>query len=136
MNRIIRKASIEGEVERGGSRRGLLNLDTAGVEKLCPFDQRSTPQTRQNRLKSYYRGAAQHQSSQAAMAPIAGNLQPRFQHKKENERMIKLLIHWVVSALTLLVISHFLHGFVVRGLEPALIAALVIGLLNATLGWS
>ena len=27
--------------------------------------------------------------------------------------MIKLLIHWVLSALTLLVIAHFLHGFVV-----------------------
>ncbi|MGA9669920.1 MAG: phage holin family protein [Terracidiphilus sp.] len=48
--------------------------------------------------------------------------------------MMKLLIHWLVSALTLLVISHFLHGFVVHGLEPALVAALVIGLLNATLG--
>lgn len=48
--------------------------------------------------------------------------------------MIKLLIHWLLSAVTLLVISHFLHGFVVRGLEPALVAALVIGLLNATLG--
>jgi len=48
--------------------------------------------------------------------------------------MIKLLIHWVLSALTLLVIAHFLHGFVVLGLKPALIAALVIGLLNATLG--
>jgi uncharacterized membrane protein YvlD (DUF360 family) len=29
--------------------------------------------------------------------------------------MIKLLIHWLLSAVTLLVISHFLHGFVVRG---------------------
>jgi len=48
--------------------------------------------------------------------------------------MIKMLIHWVVSAITLIVISHFLHGFVVMGLQPALIAALVIGLLNATLG--
>jgi putative membrane protein len=48
--------------------------------------------------------------------------------------MLKLLMHWLLSAVTLLVISHFLHGFVVRGLEPALIAALVIGLLNATLG--
>ena len=49
--------------------------------------------------------------------------------------MIKLLIHWLLSAVTLLVISHYLHGFDIRGgLEPALIAALVIGLLNATLG--
>ncbi len=48
--------------------------------------------------------------------------------------MIKLLIHWVLSAFVLVVISHFVSGFYVRGLEPALIAALVIGLLNATLG--
>ncbi|MGD0893939.1 MAG: phage holin family protein [Terracidiphilus sp.] len=48
--------------------------------------------------------------------------------------MIKLLIHWILSALTLMVISHFLSGFHVMGLKPALIAALVIGLLNATLG--
>jgi putative membrane protein len=49
--------------------------------------------------------------------------------------MIKLLLHWLLSAAALLVIAHFLHGFQVRGLEPALVAALVIGLLNATLGW-
>ena len=48
--------------------------------------------------------------------------------------MLKLLVHWLLSALTLLVISHFLAGFQVRGLQAALIAALVIGLLNATLG--
>jgi putative membrane protein len=48
--------------------------------------------------------------------------------------MLKLLIHWLLSAITLLVISHFLAGFQVRGLQAALIAALVIGLLNATLG--
>jgi putative membrane protein len=50
--------------------------------------------------------------------------------------MIKLLLHWLLSALVLLVISHYLHGFQVRGLQPALIAALVIGLLNATLGFA
>jgi putative membrane protein len=48
--------------------------------------------------------------------------------------MIKLLLHWLLSALVLLVISHYLHGFEVHGLQPALVAALVIGLLNATLG--
>ncbi len=48
--------------------------------------------------------------------------------------MLKLLVHWLLSALTLLIISHFLAGFQVRGLQAALIAALVIGLLNATLG--
>lgn len=49
--------------------------------------------------------------------------------------MLKLLMHWLLSAVALLVIAHFLPGFVVRGLQPALVAALVIGLLNATLGF-
>lgn len=49
--------------------------------------------------------------------------------------MIKLLLHWLLSAVALLVISHYLHGFEVRSLQPALVAALVIGLLNATLGF-
>jgi putative membrane protein len=48
--------------------------------------------------------------------------------------MFKLLLHWLLSALALLVVSNFVPGFHVRGLVPALIAALVIGLLNATLG--
>jgi putative membrane protein len=63
-----------------------------------------------------------------------GPIDTEFGRVKENDTMVKLLLHWLLSAVALLVISHFLHGFVVRGLEPALIAALVIGLLNATLG--
>ena len=48
--------------------------------------------------------------------------------------MIKLFIHWLLSAIVLLLIAQFVPGFHVRGLEPALVAALVIGLLNGTLG--
>jgi putative membrane protein len=48
--------------------------------------------------------------------------------------MTKLLLHWLLSALALLVVSHLVPGFHVRGLVPALVAALVIGFLNATLG--
>jgi putative membrane protein len=48
--------------------------------------------------------------------------------------MIKLFIHWVLSALVLMLISRFVPGFHVHGLQPALVAALVIGLLNGTLG--
>lgn len=48
--------------------------------------------------------------------------------------MIKLLIHWILSAFVLLACSQFVPGFSVHGLGPALIAALVIGLLNGTLG--
>jgi putative membrane protein len=48
--------------------------------------------------------------------------------------MIKLLIHWLLSAVALLVVSHLVPGFHVRNLTAALVAALVIGLLNATVG--
>ena len=47
---------------------------------------------------------------------------------------MRLFIHWVLSAFVLLIISRIVPGFQVHGLEPALIAALVIGLLNGTLG--
>jgi putative membrane protein len=47
---------------------------------------------------------------------------------------LRLLLHWILSALALIVVSHFVPGFIVRGLVPALIAAVVIGLLNATVG--
>ena len=49
--------------------------------------------------------------------------------------MIKLLVQWILSAVALLAVSRIVPGFVVRGLGPALIAALVIGLLNATVGF-
>jgi putative membrane protein len=48
--------------------------------------------------------------------------------------MLKLLLHWIFSAIALLIVSRLVPGFVVRGLTPALVAALVIGLLNATVG--
>jgi putative membrane protein len=47
---------------------------------------------------------------------------------------MRLLLHWVLSAIALLIISRIVPGFHVMGLWPALIAALVIGLLNATVG--
>ena len=49
--------------------------------------------------------------------------------------MVRLLIHWLLSAVALLVVSNLVPGFYVEGLGPALIAALVIGLLNATVGF-
>ena len=45
-----------------------------------------------------------------------------------------LLFKWFLYALALLLVSWLVPGFHVLGLWPALIAALVIGLLNATLG--
>jgi putative membrane protein len=48
--------------------------------------------------------------------------------------MVRLLVQWLLSAVALLVVSQIVPGFTVQGLGPALVAALVIGLLNATLG--
>jgi putative membrane protein len=49
--------------------------------------------------------------------------------------MIGLLIQWLLYAIALLVVSRIVPGFVVVGLWPAMVAALVIGLLNATVGF-
>jgi putative membrane protein len=48
--------------------------------------------------------------------------------------MGRILAHWVLSALCLLLVAHFVPGFVVVGFGTALIAAIVIGLINGTLG--
>jgi len=45
-----------------------------------------------------------------------------------------LLLQWFLYALALLIVSKIVPGFQVVGLGPALIASLVIGLLNATVG--
>jgi putative membrane protein len=48
--------------------------------------------------------------------------------------MLRLLLHWILNALALLVVSHFVEGFDVSNVVSAFIAVVVIGLLNATLG--
>jgi len=48
--------------------------------------------------------------------------------------MLALLLHWILCAIALLIVSKLVPGFHVQGLGPALIASLVIGLLNATVG--
>ena len=48
--------------------------------------------------------------------------------------MLGLLLRWIVGAITLFVIAYFVPGFHIRNWVSALIAVLVIGLLNATLG--
>jgi len=47
---------------------------------------------------------------------------------------MRLLLNWLLSALALLIVSHVVPGFHVDGYKEALIAAIVIGLINATLG--
>src|SRR6202049_1410056 len=48
--------------------------------------------------------------------------------------MLKMLAHWVLSALCLLLVAEFVPGFFMRGFGTALIAAVVIGLVNSTIG--
>ncbi len=48
--------------------------------------------------------------------------------------MLRLLVHWVLSAVALLIVAHVVPGFYLRGIGAALWAAVVIGLVNATLG--
>jgi putative membrane protein len=48
--------------------------------------------------------------------------------------MLRLLLHWILSALALLVVARVVPGFHLSGIGAALWAALVIGLINATLG--
>ena len=48
--------------------------------------------------------------------------------------MLRLLLKWLVSAVALIIVAYVVPGFTVSGIKAALIAALVIGLLNATIG--
>jgi len=48
--------------------------------------------------------------------------------------MLRLLLHWILNAVALLIVSHFVEGFNISSVVSALIAVVVIGLLNATLG--
>lgn len=47
---------------------------------------------------------------------------------------MRLLVHWILSALSLMLVAHFVPGFYVKNFLYALLAAVVIGLINATLG--
>jgi putative membrane protein len=46
-----------------------------------------------------------------------------------------LLLHWLISAVSLLIVAYIIPGIQVQGFGTALIAAIVIGLVNATLGF-
>src|SRR5260370_24627082 len=48
--------------------------------------------------------------------------------------MIRLFLHWILNAVALLIVAHFVNGFTVSGFVLALIAVVIIGLLTATLG--
>src|SRR3989304_7407848 len=48
--------------------------------------------------------------------------------------MMILLVNWFLSALSLIIVAHVVPGFEIKGFGTALIAAIVIGLVNATIG--
>lgn len=48
--------------------------------------------------------------------------------------MLKLLLNWLLSAVSLMIVAQVIPGFVVSSFKTALVAALVIGLVNATVG--
>lgn len=48
--------------------------------------------------------------------------------------MVRLLLKWFLDALALLIVAWLVPGFKVASLSSALIAVIVIGLLNVTLG--
>jgi putative membrane protein len=50
------------------------------------------------------------------------------------EILMRLLLNWVLSALAVWIVAQLGIGISVRGAAAALIAALVIGFINATLG--
>jgi putative membrane protein len=47
---------------------------------------------------------------------------------------MRMLLHWLLSAVALWIVSRLVPGFSVGGPVAALIAAVVIGFVNATLG--
>ena len=48
--------------------------------------------------------------------------------------MFNLLADWILSALALLLVAHVVPGFEVGSFGAALVAAVVVGLANATIG--
>ena len=50
-------------------------------------------------------------------------------------QMTSLLVAWLLSAVSLLIVAYFIKGFDISGFGSALIAAVVIGLANGTIGF-
>lgn len=49
--------------------------------------------------------------------------------------LVQLVLNWVLSAILLLLIAQFLPGFRISGIGSALVAVVVIALVNATFGF-
>ena len=51
-----------------------------------------------------------------------------------DQTMLYWILHWLISAVALLIVARIIPGIQVEGFKAALIAALVIGLVTATVG--
>lgn len=49
--------------------------------------------------------------------------------------MYALLLHWLISSVSLVIVAYLFPGISLNGLGAAIAAPLVIGLINATLGF-
>ena len=49
--------------------------------------------------------------------------------------MTRLLVNWLISALSLVIVANVIRGFQLSGFSAALIAAIVIGFVNGTVGF-
>ena len=49
--------------------------------------------------------------------------------------MLALLLHWAISAVSLVIVAYLVPGIELSGLGAALVAPIVIGLINATVGF-
>lgn len=47
---------------------------------------------------------------------------------------MRLLVRWLINAVSLLIVAYLVRGFEVDGIGTALIAAAIFGVVNATLG--
>jgi putative membrane protein len=59
---------------------------------------------------------------------------PAANFRTRGRDMLRMLLHWILSAVVLLLVSQHVKDFVVSGWGSALIAVVVIGLFNATFG--
>ena len=49
--------------------------------------------------------------------------------------MIGLLIHWLLTAVALIIVAQIFQDFNIKSFGTAFVAAIIIGLVNATVGW-
>jgi putative membrane protein len=77
-------------------------------------------------------GAAPKNSDSVDILAVRAIRRPPVERRRHH--MLYLVVSWFLSALSLVVVAHIVPGFQVSSFGSALIAAIVIGLINSTLG--